>query len=113
MRQNIVDRPHASSRRKASASYWVALALQAVFFYGGFRYLLNTDIPPVYRLIASCVFFPLAVASAWWGGHIALMRRGEKHYAAVQLFETLPVRIFLGVVFASIVIAIVNLASSF
>src|ERR1700740_2569255 len=113
MKHQVVARPHASSRKNTTASYWASLALQALFFYSGFQIALNVDPPPVYRLIAACVFFPLAAAAAGWGGHIALMRRGEKHYAVIQMFETLPIRIFLGIVLAAIILAVINLTSSF
>jgi hypothetical protein len=112
MKHQFVDRPHASSRKNSTATYAASLALQALSFYCGFTWALDADIPPVYRLIAACVFFPLAAVSAGWGGHIALMRRGEKHYAVIQLFETLPIRIFLGIVFAAIVLAVISLTSA-
>jgi hypothetical protein len=101
------------TRKKYGAEYGIALALQAVFFYGGFFYALKTDLPPVYRLVDACVFFPLATIAAWWGGHTALMKRGEKHYAVLQLTETLPVRIFLGIILASVIIAIMSLAGAY
>src|SRR5579863_4687554 len=113
MKHQVVARPHASSRKNSTASYWVSLTLQALFFYSGFRVSLNADIPPVYRLIAACVFFPLAAVAAVWGGHIALMRRGEKHYAVIQMFETLPIRVFLGIILAAIILAVISLTSNF
>jgi hypothetical protein len=69
--------------------------------------------PPVFRLIAACVFFPLATEAAVWGGHIALHRKGEKHYGVFDLLEALPVRTFLGVVLAAIIVAIMQVADSF
>lgn len=97
-------------RKNSLPSYFIALAMQLVFFYFGFQYLLNTDIPPVYRLIATCVFFPLAAAASIWGGHIALQRKGEKYYALLQLVETLPVRLFLGIVLGGIIVAVLALS---
>ncbi len=113
MKHQVVARHHASSRKNSTASYWFSLSLQTLFFYGGFSLALDADLPPVYRLIAACVFFPLAGVAAGWGGHIALMRRGEKHYAIIQMFETLPIRLFLGIVLAAIVLAVINLTSTF
>lgn len=113
MKHQFVSRPHPEARNYSLVHYVAALLLQALFFYGGFRYLLAAETPPVFRLIAACVFFPLATAAAVWGGHIALHRKGEKHYGVFHLFETLPVRIFLGVVLAAIIVAIMQVADSF
>jgi len=89
--------------------YGIALVLEAAFFYGGFTYLLPSMVPPVYRLVGTCVLFPLAAIAAWWGGHIRLLAIGEKHYHFLQLFDTLPIRAFVGIILAAIVIAILVL----
>ncbi|KAA6461140.1 hypothetical protein DYQ86_12895 [Acidobacteria bacterium AB60] len=98
---------------KSSTPYWFALLLETALLYSGFSLLLASMVPPVYRLIGTCVSFPLAGVAAWWGGHIALLRRGEKHYHYMQLFETLPVRAFIGLLFIAIVLAIVVVISAF
>ena len=112
MKHQVVARPHASSRKNSRASYGVSLALQALCFYAAFTVALDGNKPPLFRLIAACVFFPLAAVAAGWGAHIALMRRGQKHYAFIQMFDTLPVRVFLGIL-AAIILAVINLASAF
>ena len=113
MKHRFVDRPHPEARNYSWAHYVAALLLQALCFYCGFRFLLNTETAPVYRFAAMCLCFPLATAAAIWGGHIALIRRGEKHYGFFHLFETLPVRMFLGVVVAAIIVAIMQAADGF
>jgi hypothetical protein len=97
------------TRKNHAASYGIALVLEAASFYGGFTFLLASLMPPVYRLIGICVCFPLAAFAAWWGGHIRLLAIGEKHYHYMQLFDTLPIRAFLGIILAAIVVAIMVL----
>jgi len=101
------------TRKRYAANYGIALLLEAASFYGGFTYLTASRVPPVYRLIGVCIFFPLAALMAWWGGHVRLLAIGEHHYHYMQLFDTLPVRAFLGIFIVAVAAAVLVALNTF
>ena len=91
------------------AQYVIALVLEAGLLYCGFSFVLMGYIPPHYRLIGVVVLFPLAGLAAWWGGTVYLGRKHEIREHPILVFNTLPVRIFLGVTLAAAVVSVMSL----
>ena len=90
------------------ALYVFLVVMETVLLYSGFSLVLSVHTPPHYRMIGALVIFPVAAASAWWGGNIALQRRGEQlqRQDPILIFSTLPIRILFGVLLAALVVSI-------
>jgi hypothetical protein len=59
-------------------------------------------------MMGASVIFPWAAISAWWGGSISLRGRGEKRQRQhpISIFNTLSLRLLLGVLLAALVISL-------
>ena len=115
MKQQFLS-PAASKNRNRDLSlalYIFALALEAVLLYCAFSLASLEYVPPHFRFIGASAFFLGAALAAWWGGSIFLRRKHEIRQHTMLLFSTLPVRIFLGVSLAIVVVSLFALFGHF